>query len=101
MANPRRELQLVAANLALVLTGCYVLAAGVIVFGGLRHNDPTPAWVYTAVLVPLGVFIPATMAAIGVHRSSDPAGSVGLWARALGLAIGGWLPLIVVAIVRS
>jgi hypothetical protein len=101
MANPRRELQLVAANLALVLTGCYVLAAAVIVYGGLRHNDPTPAWVYPAVLAPLAVFFAAAWAAVGVHRSSDPARSTGLSRWALGLAVIGWLPLIVAAIVRS
>jgi hypothetical protein len=101
MRNPRHELQLVAADLALVLTGCYLLAASAIVYGGVRHDDPTSAWVYAAVVAPLAAFVPAVSAAIGVRRSHEPIHSSRLWRRALGLAIVGWLPLIAVAIARA
>jgi len=101
VSDPRRDLQVIAADAALVLTACYALLLGAVVVGGPLGNADIPAWFYLLLPAPALAFVPSAVAAIGVHRTDDPVRVAALWRRSLVLAGLGWAGTIALIAVRA
>jgi hypothetical protein len=97
MINPRLELRRVAGEVALLLSGVYVL-----VFAGMGvgvfeyHALSVAGWLLF--LVPAAAFVPSALDAVRLLRIEDPDETKKLWWRSLLAALAGtamWLLLIV------
>ncbi|MFB9235518.1 hypothetical protein ACFFWC_08200 [Plantactinospora siamensis] len=100
MINPRVEMRLLAGKVALLLAGIYCLMfVALAVAVGTHETLPLLEWV----LVPLPsvAFAPAVVAAIQLHRTSDPARQSRLWRRSLLLAGVGFGLFVAVAMIAG
>jgi hypothetical protein len=88
VVDPKLELRRTAGKLAFALAGTYMFIFLATVYT-LFDGHPLQVWRYTGLFAPIVLFVPAVIAGVRLHQTTDKDQTRSLWHKSLIYAVLG------------